>query len=259
MGLERVAVVARARASPTPAFPVITVGRHQRQGLDRGASDGAASVRSAAPHRHVHLAAPRPLQRAHPRRRGRGRRCGADCGVRAHRGGARRHDRSLFRNQHAGGAADLRAAARRTWRSSRWDSAGRLDATNLVDAGCRRARLRGPRSSRLARRHARAHRRGEGRHLPRRQAGRCSARRACPRACSTRSAALACARAVVAERGLQLAASSAAGWDYDGLGVSLTACRPPRSPVPSSTATPPPRIAALRGAATVPTRAGRSA
>src|SRR5256885_5543703 len=36
-------------------------------------------------HRHVHLAALHPLQRAHPRERDRGRRSGAHRGVRTHR------------------------------------------------------------------------------------------------------------------------------------------------------------------------------
>src|SRR3984893_10486954 len=43
-------------------------GRHQRQGLNRGASRGAARCTRGVD-RHVHLAALHPLQRAHPRER----------------------------------------------------------------------------------------------------------------------------------------------------------------------------------------------
>ena len=162
LGLARVRAVARTLGARPPADRGHHRRRHQRQGLD-GRAPGCAAARPRRARRPVHLAAPDALQRAHPGRRRRGRRCRAGRCVRAHRGGARRHHADVLRIQHAGGAADLRATRAVDVAVLEVGLGGRLDATNLVDADVAVRVLGRLRSSRLAGRHARADRRGEGR------------------------------------------------------------------------------------------------
>ena len=72
LGLERVAEVL-ARMQVTPRCPVITVGGHQRQGLDLRDARVDPALRRL-PHRALHLAASRALQRARAHRRRRSER-----------------------------------------------------------------------------------------------------------------------------------------------------------------------------------------
>ena len=117
---------------------------------------------------------------------------------------------------------------------------GRLDAVNMIDADVAVVVLHRPRSSRLARRHARGHRPREGGHLPRGPAGgarlaghageRVRGHRGDRRAARRRRARF------------HAGACSASGWNYRGLEASLR--RPAavrRSPARFSTGTLPRR------------------
>ena len=123
----------------------------------------------------------------------------------------------LLRIQHAGGAAALRATRGVDAAVLEVGLGGRLDATNLVDADVAVLVLGRLRSSRLAGRHARADRRGEGRHLPRRGRPAVLGTRRHAGERVRRDRARSARAPIVAERDFSWQASTApTRWDYRG-------------------------------------------